>query len=361
MSLIDRRTLSILFTTLLFTGVIALIYAARRTVLVFLFALLFAYLLEPAVNRVQAWFGGSRTRATALTYVAILVVLGAAIAIAVPRLVQDGSRAATALPALVEQVGNGKIAWQLGSQHGWSYATEARVERLIADHRESIVAAVRDAGARAGEIGANAGWLVLIPILALFLLNDKEGIADAALGLVDDGPKRAFVRNVFDDLDRMLAQYIRAQLVLAALATIAYTTFLLIVRFPYALALGVTAGVLEFIPFVGPAITAVALVAIGFFSGYPHWLLVLAFVGAWRLVQDYVNTPRVMGEGLELHPLAAIFGILAGGEVAGIAGMFLSIPVIAALRIVWHNWRVHGRLAAEESPLVSRPSTRAVD
>lgn len=347
MSLVDRQTLRVLVTTLFFAGVLALVYAARRTVLVFLFALFFAYLLEPAVNRVQSWVGGSRTRATALTYVGILVILGGLIGIAAPRLAQDGSRAATALPALVEQVGSGKIAWQLGSQHGWSDATESRLEHVIADHRDSIVGALRDAGARAGEIGANAGWLVLIPILALFLLNDKQGITDAALSLVDEGPRRAFVRSVLDDLDRMLAQYIRAQLVLAALATIAYTVFLLVMRFPYALVLGVTAGVLEFIPFVGPAITALALAAIGFFSGYLHWLLVLAFVGAWRLVQDYVNTPRVMGAGLELHPLAAIFGILVGGEVAGIAGMFLSIPVIAALRIVWHNWHTHGGLDAE--------------
>lgn len=345
-ALIDRRTLHVLFTTLLFAGALALLYAARRTVLAFLFALFFAYLLEPLVARVQAWIGGSRGRATALTYAVLLVLLGASLAIAVPRLVDEGKKATTALPALVDQVSSGKIAWQLGSQHGWSYATETRLERLIATHRNSIEGALRDAGGRAGEIGANAGWLVLIPILAIFFLLGKDEMAEAALGLVDDGPRRVFLRNVIDDLDRMLAQYIRAQLILAALAMVAYTTFLLIVRFPYALVLGVLAGVLEFIPFVGPAITAIALAAIGFFSGYAHWLLVIAFVGVWRIVQDYVNTPRVMGEGLELHPLAAIFGILAGGEVAGIAGMFFSIPVIATLRIVWHNWRLHGALTA---------------
>jgi len=64
---------------------------------------------------------------------------------------------------------------------------------------------------------------------------------------------------------------------------------------------------------------------------------VLAFVGVGRLVQDDVTSPYLMGEGLELHPLAAILGVLVGGEIAGIAGMFLSIPVIAALRIVWRN------------------------
>jgi predicted PurR-regulated permease PerM len=203
-----------------------------------------------------------------------------------------------------------------------------------------MVAAVTAAGARAAELGANIGFVILIPIFALFFLKDKSCLAGLALNLIDDPQRRHFLTTVFAQLDRMLAQYIRAQLILAALAMVAYTAFLSVVQFPYALMLGVTAGTLEFIPFVGPAITAVMLATIGFFSGYAHWLLVLVFVGVWRLIQDYVNTPYFMSEGLELHPLAAIFGILVGGEVFGIPGMFLSIPVLAGLRIVWHNWQV---------------------
>jgi predicted PurR-regulated permease PerM len=85
-------------------------------------------------------------------------------------------------------------------------------------------------------------------------------------------------------------------------------------------------------------------------SGNIAWAvgLVLVFVGVWRLIQDYVNTPYFMSEGLELHPLAAIFGILVGGEVFGIPGMFLSIPVIAGLRIVWHTW--HDTETPEQKP-----------
>jgi len=59
----------------------------------------------------------------------------------------------------------------------------------------------------------------------------------------------------------------------------------------------------------------------------------------WRAIQDYVNSPRIMGSTLELHPLAVLFGVLAGGEVAGVIGVFLSIPVLATLRILWHTWQ----------------------
>jgi predicted PurR-regulated permease PerM len=70
-------------------------------------------------------------------------------------------------------------------------------------------------------------------------------------------------------------------------------------------------------------------------------VILLAFLGAWRLVQDYVVSPRVLGQSTELHPLAAIFGVLAGGEIAGILGIYLSIPVMASLRIVWRRWRLY--------------------
>ena len=75
--------------------------------------------------------------------------------------------------------------------------------------------------------------------------------------------------------------------------------------------------------------------------GFPHWLALIVFLGVWRLIQDYVTSPRIMGHSMELHPLAAIFGVMAGGEVAGILGIFLSIPVMASLRIVFRRWRLY--------------------
>jgi predicted PurR-regulated permease PerM len=74
---------------------------------------------------------------------------------------------------------------------------------------------------------------------------------------------------------------------------------------------------------------------------YPHWVVLLVFLGAWRLIQDYVITPRIMGKSMELHPLAAIFGVMAGGEIAGVLGVYLSIPVMASLRIVWRRGRIY--------------------
>jgi predicted PurR-regulated permease PerM len=112
-------------------------------------------------------------------------------------------------------------------------------------------------------------------------------------------------------------------------------------RVPFALMLGTAGGILEFIPVVGPLVAAALILGVALLTGYQHWVIVLLFLIAWRMVQDYVVSPRVMGRSVELHPLAAIFGVLAGGEIAGVLGVYLSIPVMASLRIVWRRWRMY--------------------
>jgi predicted PurR-regulated permease PerM len=140
-------------------------------------------------------------------------------------------------------------------------------------------------------------------------------------------------------MHEMLASYIRAQLTLAAISLVVYTVVLSVMRVPYAFVLGVIGGMLEFIPIVGPLIAAASILGVAFLSRYPHLLLVVIFLGLWRLIQDYVNSPRIMGSRVELHPLAALFGVLAGAEIAGVVGVYLSIPAIATLRIIWRRWQ----------------------
>jgi predicted PurR-regulated permease PerM len=112
-------------------------------------------------------------------------------------------------------------------------------------------------------------------------------------------------------------------------------------RVPYAPVLGPLGGLLEFIPVVGPLAAGVVIIGVSLLNGYGHWLALVVFLGCWRLIQDYIFSPRIMGHSMELHPLAAIFGVMAGGEVAGILGIFLSIPVMASLRIVFRRWRLY--------------------
>ena len=181
----------------------------------------------------------------------------------------------------------------------------------------------------------------MVPLLSIFFLKDGRAFSHFLLSTIQSRPQREFLENVLNDLNQMLAHFIRAQLILAALTLLAYSAFLGVMRVPYALVLGTIGGVLEFVPVVGPLVAALTIITVALLLSYKHWLVLIVFLGVWRLIQDYVSSPRIMGESMELHPLAAIFGVMAGGEVAGILGIYLSIPVMASLRIVFRRWRLY--------------------
>lgn len=355
MALFDSRALRIVFTILCVAAVLAFIYAARRMLLLFLFAIFFAYLIDPLVERAQPWVK-KRGRAIAAVYlagVAALVILGFLLG---PRLVNEGEHLAQSAPGMYEKLVSGQVAWTFGSQHGWSYDTTRRTQEFLASHSEMIVAYLQSMGARIAAAGKNIWWIVLIPILGVFFLNDGRQIMDAAIDLAGRRRDRAFLNAVVNDVDIMLAQYIRAQLILAGLSAAVYTVVLLVLRVPFAVALGIVGGVLEFIPVVGPLVAAVGICGVALASGYGHIVILVVFLGAWRLTQDYVNSPRIMGGQIELHPLAVLFGVLVGAEIGGVVGVYLSIPLMATLRIVFRQWHAY-----MERPQVVAPSAVVPD
>jgi predicted PurR-regulated permease PerM len=88
---------------------------------------------------------------------------------------------------------------------------------------------------------------------------------------------------------------------------------------------------------VGPLAAAVIIIVVSAVSGYAHVLWVVIFLGLYRVFQDYVLSPHLMSKGIELHPMMIILGVLAGGEIGGIAGIFLSVPALALIRLLYHR------------------------
>ena len=340
MSLIDVRTSRVLFTVLLFALALGFLYIARRTLIAFLFAVFFAYLMDPAVSRVEKWVRG-RGRAIGLIYLLLVALLITFFFFVGPQIARQAQRLSEALPKLLETVSSGQIAEQIGKEQGWSVSTRVQVSNLLANHRAELLGLAQRIGLRVADVAQQAWLLIVVPILAAFFLKDGRAFGEVLLSFVHSRPQREFLEGVLGDLNQMLAQFIRAQLTLAALSFVAYLAFLELGGVPYALVLGTAGGMMEFIPVVGPLVAAVLIFSVAMLMSYPHWLLLLIFLGAWRLIQDYVISPRVMGQSMELHPLAAIFGVLAGGEIAGVLGIYLSIPIMASLRIVWRRWRLY--------------------
>jgi predicted PurR-regulated permease PerM len=184
-------------------------------------------------------------------------------------------------------------------------------------------------------------WLVLIPILAFFFLKDADSFRRSALQMIPQGRLRWRGDEFFQDVNSTLAAYIRAQLIACLLIGTICTIGFYIIGVRYALVLGVLAGFLEFIPLLGPLVVALLAVVVASFYSVNQIIWVLLFLGVLRIVHDYYTYPLIIGSGVHLHPLAVILAILAGHEVAGVAGIFLAIPVIAILTVTHRHWLEH--------------------
>ena len=334
---IDDRTGNIVTTVALFLIGAAVLYLARKAFLILVISLLFADLLEPIVAVVQRHLRlGEKNRAWAIAVVYLIgtLILGTLGYQFGPHLVAQIQGLDAAVPQIFQDVSTGKTAAGFGAKHSLSAADQQRIEKWLAGNRDFISRFLERAAGSLAYFATSAVWLLAVPILAIFILRDGRRVADEVVEAVAGGRDQTRVKQIVSQVDTMLAKYIRAQLALAGLSFVFYTVCMLVLGFPYAVALGILGGALEFLPAVGWIASAAAILTVGFLT-HVHWIWMAGLLLVWRLVQDYVNSPRIMGDSLQLQPLTVIFALMVGGQVGGIAGLYLSVPTVAVLRIVW--------------------------
>ena len=335
-NVLDARALRVIGTVLAVAFLLALVYLLRAVLLLLVFSVVFAYLIFPLVRLTERFLPGSvRWMAIGVVYLAMIAGLSTIGALVGPRLARELAALGEKIPEMSAQIQSGRIIGRIFPN--W-YGADI-LDDLVRSHLPEVVGYAQYALAGALRRLSRAWVIILIPIFAFFFLRDAERMAGAVTGLIrGDGHQRLSLL-IARDLHTLLAEYIRSLILLCALTFVVWTAFFLLAGVPYALVLAAVGGTLEFLPVLGPLVAGIIVVAVGFFSGFAHpWLLVL-FVIVWRLIQDYVSSPLIMGRGMELHPALVIFGVLAGGEIAGPAGMFLSVPLIAGLRLVWRRFR----------------------
>lgn len=342
---LDWRALKIAWTIFLFALTIAILYAIRSALITFTLALFLALLLSPVVAWVDRFTPAKVPRSVALTLVYV-VMIGTVMAILIPigyAIGDDARILAKKLPAAIQE--NKFATIEIPS---WLEPLRERVGVAFRDRLDEIA---RDAlpmlGKAAGGLLTGLGTIVsavLIPILAFFFIKDGHAIRNSIVHSVNQ-EQRGLVGAVFTDLRNVLSQYLRALLAIATVTFVVFSAFLAMTGAPYAVLLGGLAAVLEFVPAVGPFTAAVAIIIVGLFSGYSHWAVLVIFLIVYRIALDYGLQPALMSSGVQLHPLLVVFGALAGGEIAGIPGIFFAIPIIAALRVIVLRLARHTRAA----------------
>jgi predicted PurR-regulated permease PerM len=148
----------------------------------------------------------------------------------------------------------------------------------------------------------------------------------------------------------------RSLLFLCLSTLVTFTIVLSLMGVRYAVLLSLLAFPLEFVPLVGPLISAVVIIGASEFNQYPHLMWVVAFLAVYRIFQDYLLAPHLMRKCVKLHPMLVIFGVFAGGEIGGVPGIFLSVPVLALARLVYYESRKRQAISTDRMRADERPA-----
>jgi len=326
------------------------LYRLRVVLFLLILAVFFAYLIGPLVRVLRRRIS-ARGRsfvlplplAIGVVYAAIFGSLVLAVILLLPILNREIAELAKETPGYLARAQDQWRLWQAGYQ----------MQVLPGELREAVDRALHQA-VTAGEtyvtgdllprIGGwltSLPWLILVPILAFFLLKDGRILRDLALRILPRGRLRSRGVGFLAELNETLASYVRAQVTACLLVGVVCTIGFVVIGIPYAVVLGIAAGLLEFIPLAGPL--TVGFLAAGFaaFHSLGQVVAVVTFLVALRVVQDYVVYPKIVGRGVHLHPLAIILAILCGAEIGGLIGIFLAIPAVAVLTVTYRHYRKH--------------------
>jgi predicted PurR-regulated permease PerM len=348
-----RAILRVIVIVLLVGALIWMLYRIEGVILLLVLSIFFAYLVAPLVEFVRRPFnmrGRERTMprgiAIGIVYLVIFGALIVALVFLLPRLskqIKAFSDASTQFQTTAE--GRVKALNDFCRSHELSDnacdAINNTLTRAISSAKTYIA---EDLPGLIVGVLSYIPWLVLIPILSFFFLKDVDTFRRSALQMLPRGRWRWRADEFFQDVNSTLAAYIRAQLTACLLIGVICTLGFVVIGVPFPLVLGMVAGMLEFIPLVGPLVVAIIATLVTSFSPDTSTyaaLWVVMFLGVLRVVHDYAIYPRLVSHGIHLHPLAVILAILSGAELAGIAGIFLAIPVIAIATVSYRHWLEH--------------------
>src|SRR5215469_950944 len=292
---ISRRAASYVWTAALVLLLLWLVYLLRTTLFVFILALLFAYLLAPLVNFLDRRLPGKRSRAVALALSFILLV-----GVAIMVITQIGSRAVDEADTLAKKFPDMIKTWE---KPATGPAADTMTNQLldkvrseIAARSSGLISALPAASLKVLSLASNLLYIVLIPILGFFFLKDGSMMRQHILDMVNEGPQRVLLDEVMADVNLLLASYMRALVLLSAAAFTAYSIFFSIIGLQFGVLLAAGAALLEFIPMIGPLTAGITIVIVAALTD-SNALAVLIFLLSYRVLQDYMIAPHIMGQG----------------------------------------------------------------
>ena len=337
----------------------------------FLVAAALAYLGDPLVDMLEAR-KLSRTVSVVIVFCGLFLVLFIVFAFVIPTLQQELVALINKLPGYIDWVQTTVLPWlqsQLSLETaGWNLDN---LKQVILSQWQSVggvAAGVMSSVSRSGL--ALLGWLanlVLIPVLTFYLLRDWDVLVERVHELIPRRYEAAAV-HLAKDCDEVLGAFMHGQLLVMVSLGSVYAFGLWVVGLDMALLIGMLAGVVSFVPYLGfiLGILVAGIAAVMQFQDFIHLFYILLVFGAGQMLESFLLTPYLLGDRIGLHPVAVIFAVMAGGQLFGFVGILLALPAAAVIVVLLthaHERYVNSQLyaAAEQGKVPDDPPDPVID
>ncbi len=334
-------------------GFLWLLHLLAPVITPFIAAAALAYLGDPLVDRLERLplfkWKLSRSLAVILVFAVIFLALSAVLLLLLPLLFEQLRHLVNRVPEWFAWLVDRALPW-LQAKFGFTsldIVAQNLKEGLGSYWKEASSALLGMLGTLSAGGQAMLHWLmnlVLIPVVTFYLLRDWDELVEGVRMLLP-ADLEPTVSRLTREIDQVLGAFIRGQLMVMLALGLIYTTGLSLIGLDLAIIIGMSAGLLSVVPYLGTFVGVVAaLIAatVQFQDGF-HPLMVLVVFIAGQSLEGMVLTPKLVGDKVGLHPVAVIFAVLAGGQLFGFLGILLALPVSSALNVLIRHAHQHYR------------------
>ena len=337
-------TLSYIAVSVLIIAVIIFcIYMIRGAFVPFVIGLILIYLLNPFLELIEKLLPINEkvrprlTRILSVSFVAVLLVtlITIAFVLVIPSLVNQSSELVKVLPELLANVVSSFENWSRQYIQDIPIGIRDEIDSSLANAGEMIIQAISEILSRTAVAVVNALTMVLglvvLPLFIFYGLKDKEIIRSSVIGFFP-ADFQIHAVHVLRIIDRILGAYVRAQAAIAVFVGIIIATGLTLLNVDYGLVLGLTAGIFELIPIVGSYLGAVPVAIIVLATAPEKFIWVALLYLIVQGIQGGILAPRIQSSAMKVHPLLFLVSIMVGSEIAGLWGVILGPPIVAATK-----------------------------
>lgn len=321
-----------------FVVLAAIVYLLSGALLPFIAGMAVAYLLDPLADRLEGW-KVPRWLASLLIVATFIIAFVTVLLVLMPTIIDQMTRLIANVPDLVHTL-TSEGDRMLRRLRGSLTATQAKqMNEALTGYAGQLANWLADLAGQLVSGGAALfsllSLILIMPVVAFYLLRDWDEIVAHLNSLL---PQRGgdSIREVVGEIDQRLSGFVRGQALVCLLLAIWYATGLTLVGLNFGLAIGLAAGMLSIIPFVGNIFGLGVSLIIAFtqFEGWTEPALVIAVFASGNFLEGNFISPKIVGDRVGLHPVWLLFAVMAGGSLLGITGALLAVPVAAAIGVI---------------------------